>query len=83
MLSLLDKGIVLEDDWGWPVSVVEMLEGDLSLFWMVWCAQSNGDHPCDCKPTPPVGLGATEQEALERWRFVHFETRYQGKKRQR
>jgi len=82
MLSLSDKGIILEEDWGWPVSVVEMLEDGQSLFWMVWCAKKNGDHSCDCIPTSPVGLGATEQEAFEKWRFVHFETRYQGKRRQ-
>ncbi len=82
MLSLNDQGIVLEEDWGWPVSVVEMTENEESLFWMVWCAAKNLDHSCECQPTPPVGTGSTKESALETWRFVHFEKRYQGRRRQ-
>lgn len=81
MLSLKDEGIILEEDWGWPVSIVEMTENEESLFWMVWCAQRNGDSRCDCYPTPPVSIGATRGSALESWRFVHFEKRYQGRRR--
>ena len=82
MLNLNDKGIVLEEDWGWPVSIVEMTEEKESLFWMVWCAarEEDSDHRCSCHPTPPVGTGATREDALESWRFVHFEKQYQGKR---
>lgn len=81
MLKLNDEGVVLEEDWGWPVSIVEMLDAEQSVFWMVWCAQKNGDHPCECRTTPPVGIGTTREEALEKWRFHHFVTRYQGRRR--
>ena len=85
MLKLNDQGIVLEEDWGWPVSIVEMIENEESLFWMVWCAAKNGnghgDNKWECKPTPPVVIGTTQESALESWRFVHFEKRYQGRRR--
>lgn len=82
MLSLNDQGVVLEEDWGWPVSIVEMIEGGKSLFWMVWCAAKDGNgHQCECQSTPPVGTAATEEGALESWRFIHFERRYQGRRR--
>lgn len=82
MLSLNDEGVVLEEDWGWPVSIVEMTESGESLFWMVWCAQKDGDSQCECQPTPPVGTATTKESALEAWRFMHFEKRYQGRRRQ-
>ena len=86
MLSLNDEGIVFEEDWGWPVSIVEMIEGEESLFWMVWCAAKDGNgfagHQCECQPTPPVAVAATKEGALEAWRFTHFEKRYQGRRRQ-
>ncbi|KKN68711.1 hypothetical protein LCGC14_0449020 [marine sediment metagenome] len=82
MLKLKDEGVVLEEDWGWPVSIVEMVENEESLFWMVWCAAKNGDRSCECQSTPPVGTGATKESALESWRFIHFERRYQGRRRQ-
>ena len=88
MLKLNDQGIVLEEDWGWPVSIVEMTENEESLFWMVWCAAKNiemtrneNGKQCSCQPTSPVGTGATKEDALESWRFIHFEKRYQGKRR--
>lgn len=86
MLNLNDQGVILEEDWGWPVSIVEMTENEESLFWMVWCAAKDGNghggRQCGCQPTPPVGTGTTKESALESWRFVHFEKRYQGRRRQ-
>ncbi len=82
MLSLNDEGVVLEEDWGWPVSIVEMNDGEESLFWIVWCAAKDGDSQCECQSTPLVGTAVTKEGALEAWRFMHFEKRYQGRRRQ-
>ena len=81
MLSLKDEGIIIEEDWNWPVSVVQLLNDSQSLFWLVWCDKKDGEHPCDCQPSLSIGAGVTKSAALTAWGFQHFEKRYQGRRR--
>lgn len=71
MLQLNDEGIVIEDDWSWPVNIIEVKEiaDGKTVFWAVWCAK---DDECDCVLPSTIGVGETRQKALEAWRFRHF-----------
>lgn len=69
MLTLNDEGIVIEEDWSWPVSIVSISDDSYTLFWLVWCGK---DKNCNCIPSLTVGVGNTKHKALESWRFKHF-----------
>lgn len=69
MLELNDEGIVIEEDWGWPVNIIQISENGDSIFWIVWCAKGND---CTCTPSAITGISDDRHKALEAWRFKHF-----------